>query len=364
MKRNFRLFLTLFTVLMLGAVLANLVGLHPVIGALAVTALSFLPQAKGALNAQSVSVADLATALGDYFRGDTNKIYKEMLLGMDIGDRFDIMDGVKDEMPLPNLSISDIVKPADPNNFNPPTGAIAFGARKLKVRGAKVDLKLVPQELYKTWLGKMYAKGSNPLDMPLQDFIKDYVREKVQENLRMQVLYKGVYNAVGTTPGAVANGLLKLVTDEITATNISPIATGALTAANIIDKVEAVYEGIGDAYKNKPLVMHAAPTLVTWYGKKYRELYGANNNYGGVNNNSMKLDFGNVSLVAEPGMTGSQRLICTTPDNPTIGVDSTDDTNEILVQPFERTIKLMMDFKIGVEFKEIHGNVLAVNDQA
>jgi hypothetical protein len=366
MKRSlFSLIIAAFATFLLGGVMADFAGINPAIGALGLFGLSMLmPQAKGALYT-SVSISGLTTALGAYFRKDTSTYVKETLLGMaNIKDRMEIMDDVKDEQPLPNLSITDIVRPRKSTTFDPPSNALAFSARILKVRGAKVDLQIIPSDLYNSWLGKMYAKGSNPYDYPFEQMIAEYVQARIQENIRMKALFSGVYNASGTTPAAIMDGIKTLIAAEVTATNITPIATGAITAANVIDKLELTYDGLGEAYKNGETQILVSPTIFDWYNRKYRELYGSNANYEGMKQGYVLLDGTNCWIKREPGLTGSGRVICTTPDNIVYGIDNAADESSIIVEQEKRAINLLMDFKVGVQFKEIHARALAVNDQA
>lgn len=331
-----------------------------VVGAL-LTAGAFL-QAPISYNlGSSIDISELATKLGAYFREHRDIMVSEALLSDDFRNRFELMDGVGDELPLPNLSIVDIVKPADPVNFTPTSNALKFGARTLKVRGMKVDLLLVPEVLMKTWLGKL-KKVDDITQLPFEAFILDYIAQKVRENIYLKAIYGGVYNAAGTTPGATMNGYLKIIADEITATNITAIVTGATTATNVIDNLEKVYDALGESYKNMSTEIKVNPQIFDWYNRRYRTLYGANNNYDGMKMGRIPLDGTSCEIVREPGLGTSGRLIATPKENMVLGVNGSDMTFDF--QKFDRTIKILGDFKAGVEFKQIHARALAVNDQA
>jgi hypothetical protein len=364
MKTQIRIFLLAAFTFLVGGLMAGATGFNPAAGgAVLMVASLFVPQAQGSL-LSAIQITELTTKLGEYFRKDKGGIINELLLGMDIGDRFEMWDDCKDEVPLPNLSITDLIKPANDTTFSGTANALAFGARILKVRRYKVDLLLVPNVLEKTWLGKYRQKGSNPMDLPFEAFIMQYITERVHENMRMKALFAGVYNAGGTTPGAVMDGVLKLIADEITATNITPVVTGAITNANVIDKLEQVYDSLGEAYKASETQMLVNPTIFDWYTRKYRLDYGANTDYSGMPAGMFRLDGTSCVVKREPGLGASQRVICTPVSNLVYGVDSFSEENNIRVQEFERTIKLMIDAKAGVQFKEIHGRALAVSNQA
>ncbi|NJO93019.1 MAG: hypothetical protein HC831_31725 [Chloroflexia bacterium] len=97
----------------------------------------------------AIKLDDLVAALGSYHRENRDILVSEILLDQNFQEKFEVLDDVTDELPLPNLSISDLLKPADPVNFTPTSNALDFGARVLKVRAMKVDLQLVPQVMEK-----------------------------------------------------------------------------------------------------------------------------------------------------------------------------------------------------------------------
>ncbi|MBA4304615.1 MAG: hypothetical protein C0424_10360 [Sphingobacteriaceae bacterium] len=309
----------------------------------------------------SINTTELATNLGAYYREHRDLLIAETLLSEDFSSRYEVMNDVGDELPLPNLEISDIVKPADSVNFTPTSNALAFGSRNLKVRGMKVDLLLIPEVLQKTWLGRM-KKAQDVMDMPFEAFIMDYIAQKVRENIWTKALYLGVYNASGTTPGATMNGWNKIIADEITATNITPVVTGATTSTNIIDHIEAVYDAIGEAYKNGTGEIKVKPRFFDWYNRRNRSLHGAHNNYEGMKMGRIPLDGTSWEIVRDPGLGSSNRIIATPKVNQVLGVSS--DSMTFDFQKFDRSVKVLGDFKAGVDFKEIHARSLSVNDQA
>jgi hypothetical protein len=326
---------------------------------------NFVQERTGTTNLafESLDITALAASLGAYHREHRDELSAEVLLDDDFTEDMEVMDDVTDEVPLPDLSLTDIVQPGIDKTFNPTSDAIKFNARKLKVRDCKVDLLLEPWKLEKTWLGKM-KKASDPMELPFEKFIFDYINSKIKENVRLKALWKGIYNAGGATPADIFNGFLKIIADEITATNIAPVVTGAITAVNVIDKVELTYDALGEAYKGVPTVMKCSPTIFTWYARRYRLDFGSNQDYNGQpKKKRILIDGTQCELVAEPGFGTSQRLVTTRAENMVYGVDSAKGYN-VDVQKSDRQLKVLIDFKAGVEFKQIHARGLAVNDQA
>jgi hypothetical protein len=321
----------------------------------------------------SITVSEMASALGDYCRKFSNKLISEILLADDVTQNFTVYDNIKDELALPNMSITDIVKPMDYTSFDPSTDALKFGARVLKVRDWKVDLLLYPKILEKQWTGLMNQKGSDPLQLPFEQYIMDYIIRKAQDNLRFNSYFQGIYNGVGTTPTDVMDGFIYLISSEADGGGLDPVSTGASSSSTIVDDLLKVYDNLGEAYKAVPTQCFLSPTMFDWYVRKTFVLTnsqltsGSNLTQAGLVNR-VPLVGTNCTLIREPGM-GTSKLIAISPkENWAYGCDSMTDVETIRVQQFERSLKIMIDGKSGVQFNEVRndsqGNIpLSVNDQ-
>jgi len=331
---------------------------------------SFLPTAriKGALyEASSVNLTKLTDTLGAYCQENRDILVKETLLDEDFEKRYTLVDEVTDELPLPNLQMGDLVKPADPLNFTPTSNAVNFDARVLKVRGCKVDIQLVPQLMEKTWLGKM-KKPNDVFEMPFEDYILQQINAKTKENIRLNALYKGVYNASGTTPSATMNGFEKLIDIELAANNpnLVPVVTGAITSTNIADKLQLVYDSLGEAYKGVPTVCDLPPQYFDWYVRKFQPVI---NPTLVVTNGAASMEYPvvtevpligtNAILRREPGKSLNKPFVFTLKDNTFLGVDSS--TYAIEIQKFNRSLKIMIDFKMGVNYAQLFSGAVALN---
>jgi len=365
MKKKILLSVAIFATFLLGATFAVAAGVPAFLGGAGLTTvISLMPSVQGTL-VTSVDITALEAALGAYTRKDKGILVRRMLLGMEgISDRMDVWDDVKDEAPLPSLTVTELIKPADAENFTPTPNGVVFDARMLKVRPWKVDLQIIPQNLYRSWLGKHVKQGSDIYDVPFEQFIMEEIIKRVQNDLRMRALFNGVYNGSGTAAVDVMTGVHRLIADEITAGEINPVATGVITKTTTIDAVEATHDGLSEDYKNTTTQAMVGPTLFAWYVRDYRLRYGGNMDYLGMAKDSVYIDGTNCILKKEPGMGTSQRIIVCTPDNLTYGVDSLSDENNIVIEKEKRALNIMVDAKSGVDFKEVHGDALAVNDQA
>jgi hypothetical protein len=326
------------------------------------------------LNADSLDITELTDALGEYFRKDKDQIFSNLLLGMNIDDRFDVLDDVKDELILPQLNMEDIVKPADPDNFTPTNDAIKIGARIGKVRGWKIDLLIVPQRLEKSWLGKFRKKGSDVFDMPLEQYIMNHIIQKAQDNIRRKALFLGVYNGAGNAPVDIFDGVLTMADAAILAGDITPVSTAAIDEDSAFEQLLVVYDELDEAYKNDISYAYVNSTVFDWIFRKFNPVLNANlistdvqamMKGGRINSMpAMPVPGTNCILFREPGMGSDTRIIVTAKDNLTYMTDSLNDANNIVTERFNRTIKIMIDAKSGVEFKQLDDNCFRISDGA
>jgi hypothetical protein len=372
-----RLILSIIAALLFLAVISNYVANFTGLSFTGIFAVIFLfcsipnKNAMGALFVNGINIANLTAALGAYYQEHRNILISETLLGFDPSDSFEVWDNVSDEEPMPNLSITDLIQPGNDATFNPTANALSFGARKLKVRNWKVDLLIQPRTLEKTWLGAYKKPGSSTNNMIFEEFIFAYIIKKIQQNLRLQSVFRGVYNAAGTTPIDVMDGLLTLVTASIANGDIpTPVVTGAITQPNVTAKLLLVHDALGEAYKAEATEMPVNPTIFDWYTRQFAtvlnpQLVSTQSGPSAAQPlfNTFPLSGTNSMLKREPGLGTSQRIICTAKENKVYGTDSLSDENNFEIQKFERSIKILIDAKSGVNFKETSSNALAVNDQ-
>lgn len=331
--------------------------------------------------ASAFNLTTLTTNLGAYCREYRDAIFTQALLGFDgLDNIWTTYDGVNDELPLPNLSSIDIVQPMviATDTFAPIDNALVFGSRTLKVRPWKVDLLLNPELIRATWLGMTRPAAQSSWDMgTLEGAIVNEIIQRIKENIRMKILYKGVFGA-GSTPGLVTDGLLKQITDAIAAGETTPVATGAITSVNVIAKLKLVHAGLGASYKNTKTFMLVSSEIFDWYYDAQYPAGGAaftaynKDTFDAITTgmgymNAIPLNGTNCVVIREPGMGTSQRVILTTKGNLCYGTSTADDITNMEIEKFNRSLKVMIDGRIGVNFAySVAGAVdrnMVVNDQ-
>jgi hypothetical protein len=314
--------------------------------------------------AQSLNLTALNSNLNAYCREHNSKLFADTLLGMtDIFQRSGVMvwDGVKDETPLVNMAVSDIVKPRNYTSFDPTANAIAFKNRLLKTRGWKVDLMIYPMEFEKTWLAHN-AQGRRTIkdweDVPFYQFIVEQILKKVQGNIR-KASYRGVYDAGGSTFTDICDGFVTLMKADVTAGNIPTVTLGSVTTTNVIEKLETMAKDISAEYSNELVYMNVSREVFDMYVTADPTAVGRMMYINEVPGQSpasrqeIYLRVGNVKLVRNIDLVHTSpktEVFCTIDQNLVVGTNTMSDLNEIRFQEFERGVKMLMDGTWGVNY--------------
>lgn len=359
----------LFSIVMqvlLFAGIASAAGLAPAVSIPAVLAVSvFTETTTGVHVAGAIDYTDLAAALGAYSRQNSETIMSELMIGMNIEDRITVLDDVNDELPLIKMVTGDIVKPGgDPTTFSASNDAFTPGVRMLKTRPWKIDLTFYPQLMERQYNAYLRGQKITPSELPFAEFFFNEVTKKAKENMRLSALFKGSYNGAGTAPADIFDGYLEIIADEITATNITPVATGVVSLSTVLDDVDDVIAGLHEAAQSAGGHVLVSPTLFKWYVHAYRTAYGNNANYTGMAKDEVEIDGTSFVLKREPGMAGSQRIIATVADNLYLGVGHEGVDGNIIIEKEKRGINVMVDAKAGPQIYSISNRALSVNDQA
>lgn len=312
----------------------------------------------------------LAAELQNYYNGNKDEIHTNMFYNDMWQERFRVIDDVKDRIPLINHDIALEVQPqVDYTSYDKQDNVFKAESRWLQTEEMKVDLTIVPREMARTYYAKYYNSGTDNYDLSFAEFFFEYLNAKIVEQMHLKAFYLGVRNNAGTTTVDTMNGVNKLIADEVAALNLTETATGVITAANVIDSIETLCDaatGVAAwATKQKEVVVNNQ--IFNWYWKKRRELYkDIVSSYGGSisNINELPIEGYNCTLVREFGLGTSQRVHVTPKENKVLGFDALSDWNNIILQPFERTIKVMIDFKCGFNFAYMFNGSVIVNDQA
>lgn len=214
----------------------------------------------------------------------------------------------------PNATVNSIIQPYQcqftPNNTH------TMSADEWTLDKMKIDISFDCDELEKFWntyyATKLeYGKARKDWSFPMYMYEK-VIMPQIMEDLDW-LEFNGVQAA--PTPGTAGalvgsmDGLHKHIKGAIAGSVLSPIATGAITANDAVDKIETFVDGLPESYRMRGGVIYAAPKIVNWYGRKYRADFGAGAGNGATTSLTHKIDGFNITLVPRTSMAGKQLLI-------------------------------------------------------
>jgi hypothetical protein len=312
---------------------------------------------------------DLTEVLADvknYFRAFGNSIWVQIQKGTDFEQYMRAIPNQKGTYVSTASTRTEYLQPWQ-KGFTP-SGGVALKPYETAVRRIKLDVLLDNlDELFNTYLAEMLVdETKTPMNYPFVKWLVQYhIVPGITEELRAMSV-KGVYDApTAPTPGASidsADGIFTLITNEIAATNLTNIiTTGAITDANIVDKVELFHKDLPDEYKGSSDPIFCSMDNVQRYMYTYRDDKGVNMDFNGP---TVQLWGTNKKLVGLSDLNGSDRFLFTpsgTKGNLLKLYDKLLMPN-LQFQEFNRDIKIMGDMHRSWGFETL--DAVFVNDQA
>ena len=251
--------------------------------------------------------------------------------------------------------------------FSAPADTLAFAPRELVVEAGKFEFSFVPQEFESSYLGMFRTKTFNDSDeIPFEAYIMQKVMEKQAEEIE-NAMWRGVKAgspATSDTIDMIFDGFLQIIADD--QAEVTPALTayttpgGAVTANNVIEVLEGMWDTLDAAYQDMPIGIFVNPKIWSWYQRAYRNDYSKYSE--SMQTGRIKLDFCDGEIIRTPGMGTSQRIIMTPVDNLHYGYDGIDDATTFNIEKDHRQIDYWADFKIGVQVGLLVDGVMAVND--
>lgn len=316
------------------------------------------------LHYNGIDLSDVVSQLGNYVRKYEKQIWRLATQDITLENYMTKVSGVTDEYTSTVGTISELLQPYQ-KAFTP-KGEAKFIPRTNKVRQIKIDYIIDDiDDIYRTYLAYLASEGLKRTEWPMVKYI---VNELMVPQIRDEIAEMSVNGEYAApTPGTAGDslestdGVNTIIANEITATNLTPIVTGSITQANIIDKIEQEFvDALPTRYKKLPEPIIMAEELKAMYWRAYRGEFGGNSNYTGKER--VFVDGTKKEIIGIPEMNGSQRMIHTPKKNFLCMYDKLLTPNKFEVQPNKREVIVMSDFKRGYGFRTL--DMLFVNDQA
>ena len=310
-----------------------------------------------------------AEAYKAYVEEIKEDLFRRLFFGFKTAQLATPVEGVKGRMVMTELQVKDNLTKRWSQSFAG-TDNVKFDPLVLEVVTQKVENSVIPQLFEGSYLGHMRRSGQSPTDFPFEAYILESILKKVNEELET-AFWQGVAVA---SPADTDNliqtidGVLHIIADLITATTITPVATGAFTNANAVTNLRTMWEQVDTAYKDGGTDIFMSYSVYDNYRIHYKTLFGTHPNEVPISNTDyMGLNFelggGKTTIIPIAGMGTSGRVVICPRENLYYGYDALEDWSTWNFQQDVRELKYWMDFNFGVQMAMKRDGVLVVNDQ-
>lgn len=376
-----------------------------------------------------VSAADVS-AITAFAANNQKQLISTLINGLDIANDIMVQPNVKNKIPMPKLKVG--------NGFRPYNGAEQFKINDLKytdrfleVQVGKRELRIDPEEFRPTYLAWNTRTGASAAqkEIPFAEFMWDQVIKNVQREINDETAYKGFdkstavaydaeetyapgdvilfatatnnpnglldyyLNVTSTSAGesptthpakwrevnarAVVPGLESHILAGITASEIAPVTTGAIsaTAGVAITAFNKLFRAFSAPYKSHGIVISAS---YTDYELLLDDLLNAYNKYtmADLTNGGMPYlvlpNSGGKCVVKPATWLGSSRRLIAGPSMPGdvarhmnlyMGTELLSDANSISIKDTELwTLKAGIKAALGFQIQDVEA--IKVGDQA
>jgi hypothetical protein len=232
---------------------------------------------------------------------------------------------------------------------------VKYTDRILTAYNSKWDHDFDAEEFRNTYL------NMGVTDMSFAQAANEQLAKEYLDSIMRNTLYLGVRDGAGDAAVDICNGWGTILATEITATNIVPVATGAISSSNAVEKVEEVVQSaVGDKawMRDEQGIVYCSYGMFDKYKTRYRALNGFQFQPGVLGD--YKLDNLNAVLRPVPFMGSSDRLIYTLPNNLVFGTDV--ENIQVAASVRRNIIESRPMMSAGCEFQDLEAMI--VNDQA
>lgn len=315
----------------------------------------------------SLDNSTLAAALTDYYQEHKEGIHRAIEIGLfegkySVARQFTLLPGIVDELVLDSVTVTDFIHqylPSADDSFNPTANVLTPDARILKVRDYEGDLQFRDKEIERThlmWQGKMKMLEKSDSPEKTQTFI-EYLFWEAIVSKAIRTLRKALFQATfaqtsGFNWNKILNGVEKVFTDEVTATTITPVTAGSITTANVVEKIEEVYDTLDpEVQDSDDLVCCLDAATFKKYIRADRQSLGRTWQYDSTK--GLFLDENSsCAIVREPDMN-TTKIAFFQKSNAFVGTHS-GDIGKWEFQRHNRETKMMLNGKIGFQFQTVN----------
>ena len=206
-----------------------------------------------------------------------------------------------------------------------PKGKSKFTPMTIKQFPMKINVEIYPSDIINDVLGYLYDESLEPKDMPIVRYIvEQLIKPKLDEDREM-ALCKGRYKEPTSsdstfTPNKAeetCDGFLTQLCDlkKNSDTDVTWLLDGTAALGEgeqLLKQIDQAVDAVSPLYKNKTMLIHADPDLITKYGRAYRDKYPTTKNEDGE---KVKVDFSRFTFAPIEGMRGTGAFFITPKEN-------------------------------------------------
>lgn len=278
------------------------------------------------------------------------KILAKNINEAEFKEAFQVLKNVKAPITMPRLHINGEPRPYRIHEDSAVNSA-EFTDKTLTVFQSKMDFGAIDPEVYRNTYLAMGDEGQlNSSNILFYQFICQEISKQYMAIINDSTVYEGVRNGAGTGAVDLMDGLKKLLDDQIAASKITPIATGAITDTNAVAKIETFTKGFPTWLKKKGAKIWVSFDVL----EKYRADYRARNGFQFDPNIEGKyvIDGTKHEIVAYSFMGTSQRLIACPKDQKNVFFGTDSDGCQFHATPRLNYIELRVTFPVGMQIAD------------
>lgn len=321
--------------------------------AMTLASIAFSPgmQLKGTLMASTITISDLITEYGAYYRAGSQSL-KDLRTQL-------FQPSVSEAFFTPRLTTSTQIELANAQQTRvlqgyqkafTPIGDTSFTPQVIKLDNLKIDVSIVPHDLMETWLGFLALNGLKPEEMPIVKYwLENLVLPKSKEDLELNEFFYGKTGVVTPGTATVAGASMNGVREKLKQTGVQVVTMGAAPtiATEFVEYVEDFRNSLPDLAKAACKRIAMSTAMEELFARGMREKY--NVNYAQVTDKKTIIDT-NCQVVGLPSQTGHSVIWTTPEENKIVGNKNPENQTIFDLQKQGREIQALTDFHKGVGF--------------
>jgi hypothetical protein len=221
-----------------------------------------------------------------------------------------------------------------------PTGTVTFTDRQLTPALATYEMTIQVLKYFNTWMADQINASITKKKIPFENAMWQQVVAEIADELITSLVYLGDITYVGSDEARKITDGFQLIIADI---NPTPTTTGAITASDVIDQLESVYQDIPSTKRRHPMNLYCSLVVADLYNKKYRELYHDKPTYNEFGQSALDMSGGRCKITPVDWLTGDE-IIIAPKENMVLGTDSESDMSAI------KTIETIYGFDAACTF--------------